>query len=471
MDADGPSGFLVVGAGFLGARAAAMTARGCRLVAVHDNHAAAAQTVARHHGVRVVNDYNAALAWDEIDAVIIATPHGDHFEQARLALEAGKHVLCEKPLTVRPDEARRLALRADALGLRLATGLNHRFYPPIQDALGMVADWTIGRVESVRAEIGHKASAEFLASWHTDAARSGGGTLMDNGPHACDLVRRFLGEVVAAEGTVGDTIGLPEGCESEATVRFRDHDRGVAEVRSSWTQPTGYLTIEVQGTEGRLHVETAPWKLTGVLATGRRVHKRYLAERFAERRFRGLFGCERSLVREIEAFVSPAKDERPEATGWDGCRVTEMIDAVYRVRPAIGRRGRARADARLACPRPGLGARPGAVGDDGRRPADPDLSRDRRLGRGDRDRSGLVRRDDRHAGRIGPPRGGSGRVDRGGPTRRRARVRPGVRRRAAVGPGHRRCPGAAPRPGDRLRRHRPGRPRQRLAGAAGGDPA
>src|SRR5690349_14531668 len=118
MEANGLGvGFLVVGAGFLGAQRAAaiMAARGCRLVAVHDANAEIAKAVARQHGVRVAGDYPSALAWDEIDAVVIATPHADHFEQARLALEAGKDVLCEKPLTVRPDDARRLALRADAL--------------------------------------------------------------------------------------------------------------------------------------------------------------------------------------------------------------------------------------------------------------------------------------------------------------------------------------------------------------------
>lgn len=335
MEANGLGvGFLVVGAGFLGAQRAAaiMAARGCRLVAVHDANPEVAKVVGRQHGVRVVADYVSALSWDEVDAVVIATPHDDHFEQARLALEAGKQVLCEKPLTVRPEDARQLAQRADELQLRLATGLNHRFYPPIRDALALVNDWAIGRVEHVAAEIGHMASPEFLRSWHTDVARSGGGTLMDNGPHACDLVRSFLGEVAAARGSAGNTLGLPEGCESEATAWFRDHDRGTAEVRSSWTLPKGYLTIDIRGTEGRLHIETAPWKLTGVLETGRRITKRYLAERVSERRFRGLFGCERSLVREMEAFVAKSGGAQPrlEATGWDGCRVTEMIDAVYR---------------------------------------------------------------------------------------------------------------------------------------------
>jgi predicted dehydrogenase len=331
MDADGLGvGILVMGAGFLGAQraAAAMVARGCRLVAVCDRDGRTAQAVASQHGVRVAADYEDALGWDAVDAVVIATPHGDHFEQARLALEAGKHVLCEKPLTVRPDQARLLALRADELRLRLATGLNHRFYPPVRDALALASRWAIGRVESVRAEIGHRASLEFLAGWHTDAARSGGGTLMDNGPHACDLIRRFLGEMVTVRGAVQNHVR--PGCEMEAHAVFRGFDRGIGEVHSSWTRARGYLTVEVGGSAGQLRIETAPWRLSGVLEGGKRVVHRYLADRLAERRFRGLFGCERSLVRELEAFVAtPWGQPRLEATGWDGCRVTEMIDAAY----------------------------------------------------------------------------------------------------------------------------------------------
>jgi predicted dehydrogenase len=326
-------GFLVVGAGYLGTQraVAAAVARGARLVAVHDRDQVAAEVVARRHQAERVEDYDAALERADVDAVIISTPHADHFAQALAALEAGKHVLCEKPLTVQPADARLLALRADELRLRLATGLNHRFYAPVADALNLVSAWAIGRVESVRAEIGHKADASFLASWHTDVARSGGGTLMDNGPHACDLIRRFLGEVVAAKGYRRRCLSLPHDCEPEAYALFRDFDQGYGELRSSWNQPAGYLTLDVRGSDGWLRIETAPWRLSGVLSDGRGVQRTYLFDRVAERLFRMRFGCERSLVREVEAFVATPRDRpRPEATGWDGCRVTEMIDAVYR---------------------------------------------------------------------------------------------------------------------------------------------
>jgi predicted dehydrogenase len=328
-----PVGFLVVGAGFLGTqRAFAVAAsRGARLIGVVDIDEPAAIAAARRLEVVASTDYESALELPGVDAVIIATPHADHGRQVAVALEAGKHVLCEKPLTIDPDEARLLAVSADERRLRLATGFNHRFYPPVRDALEMTAAWKIGRVEAVRAEIGHRATPAFLAGWHTDVARSGGGTLMDNGPHACDLIRLLLGEVVAAKGYRRETLGLARGCEVEAFALFRDFDQGVAELRSSWNQPTGYLTLEIRGTEGWLRVETAPWRLSGELTHGQCVARSYLTDRVAERVFRTRFGCERSLVREIEAFLAPEETgPRAGGSGWDGCRVTEMIDAVYR---------------------------------------------------------------------------------------------------------------------------------------------
>jgi len=333
MDANGKAvGFLVVGVGSIGAQraAAATVARGCRLVAVVDRDGSTAQAVAARHAAAVASSLRAGLEMPGVDAVVIATPHSDHAGSVRMALAEGKSVLCEKPLAIDAADARALAEQADAARVRLATGFNHRFYPPVRDALRLVSDWAIGRVEGVRAVIGHKAPADFLSGWHADVARSGGGSLMDNGPHACDLIRRFLGEVVAAQGLVRHGMDLPPRCESEAFALFRDHDRGVAELRTSWALEAGYLTVEVRGSQGFLRVETAPWRLTGTLADGRRVDRRYAGGQIAERIFRRRHGCERSLVRELEAFVSPGGHPRPGGTGWDGCRATEMIRAVYR---------------------------------------------------------------------------------------------------------------------------------------------
>ncbi len=325
------TGILVVGAGFLGAQraAAATVARGTTLIGIVDTDLAQARRVAAQYGVFAVSDLDEGLALDGVDAVIIATPHVDHFEAAELALARGKHVLCEKPLAIDVTDAWRLAQQADESRLRLATGFNHRFYPPVRDALAIESHWGIGRVESVRVEIGHMASAEFLSGWHGDRTISGGGTLVDNGPHACDLIRRFLGEVNSAQGMLRHDPNGNFGCEHEAVAIFRNHENAVAELHSSWNLRRGYLTIDVRGASGWLRIETAPWRLTGELASGHKLNRNYLVERIAEKIFHKRNGCERSLVRELESFVTPAGLPRTGATGWDGCRAAEMVHAVY----------------------------------------------------------------------------------------------------------------------------------------------
>ncbi|HEV3121269.1 MAG TPA: Gfo/Idh/MocA family oxidoreductase [Isosphaeraceae bacterium] len=339
-------GILVVGAGFLGAQraAAARLARGTRLVAVCDAVPAVAEAVASRHRVPAFADFALALKHPGVDAVVVATPHSDHDEQVRASLLAGKHVLCEKPLAIDPTTARDLASLAEASHLTLATGLNHRLLVPIRELIGLVRAGAMGKVESVRVAIGHRASMAFMQSWHTNRARSGGGTLIDNGPHACDLIWLLLGEVVGAFGYLRQGEGE---CEVEAFALFRGAGQATAELRSSWALETGYLTLEVRGREGYLRAGTAPWRLEGVLSDGRRIARSYLAKRVLERAFQRLLGCDATLVEELERFALNVAGYPVEAaSGWDGCRASEMVAAVYRS-ARLGREVALRSD----CPR------------------------------------------------------------------------------------------------------------------------
>ena len=99
-------GFLVIGATDGGAsRAAAVAATpGARLVAVCDADSDAARRVARRYGAEAFANASPAIHRSDVDAVIVATPNCAHYREVRSALEAGKHVLCEIPLTIQPDE-------------------------------------------------------------------------------------------------------------------------------------------------------------------------------------------------------------------------------------------------------------------------------------------------------------------------------------------------------------------------------
>ncbi len=322
---------LVVGAGRRGAeRAAAVAATGrLRLIAIHDRDPARAAIVATRHGAVALADLDSGLDSRGVDLVIVTTPTGDQGATIARALTAGKRVLAEAPIATRPRAAHLLAKRAARAQLGLAIGSPGRFEPPIRDALALVQGWAIGRVESVRVEVGHRASLHFLQSWRTDVARSGGGCLSQHGPAGCDLIRQFLGEVVLAKGFVRQDIRLPPGCESAAFALFRNHDNAFAELHASWNLPRPGLRAEVRGEGGWLAVETNPPRLSGRLGDGRKLDRRYRAERVVERIHRTRFGCRRAIVAELNAFVSDQNGLGMVATGWDGSRVVEMIRAVY----------------------------------------------------------------------------------------------------------------------------------------------
>ena len=178
--------------------------------------------------------------------------------------------------------------------------------------------------------MGHRASLNFLQSWRTDVERSGGGCLIHHGPAGCDLIRLFLGEVVLAKGLVRQDVKLPPGCESAAFGLFRNHDNAFAELHASWNLPRAGLRAEVRGEAGWLSIETSPPRLVGRLADGRRLDRRYRAERIVDRVHRARFGCRRAVVAELDAFAAGrGGPSTPVASGWDGYRVTEMIRAIY----------------------------------------------------------------------------------------------------------------------------------------------
>src|SRR5438270_416758 len=84
----------------------------------------------------------------------------------------------------------------------------------------------------------------WSGGWHGDREVSGGGTLMDNGPHACDLIRLLLGDVESAGGVLRHDPDGPPGCEVEAFGLFQGRGGPVGELHSSWALRRGYLTVE-----------------------------------------------------------------------------------------------------------------------------------------------------------------------------------------------------------------------------------
>lgn len=182
----------------------------------------------------------------DVDVVYIATPHGQHFDVARAALENGKHVLCEKALTITAAEARTLITLARTNGLFLMEAVWARFVPGYQRALEIIASGEIGEVKWVRADIGFMAPADqTLRIW---APADGGGALLDLTVYPLLWAWGTLGrpESVHATGEL-----TPFGVDASNALTLRYPNGGQAQL-TSYLNAQGPGQATVSGTLGYL---------------------------------------------------------------------------------------------------------------------------------------------------------------------------------------------------------------------------
>jgi predicted dehydrogenase len=259
--------FGLVGAGEIGRlRAAALgNVPGCRLEAVADADPSRAQAAARRGGARSFEDYRRMLGECPLDAVIVSTPPQHHETIALAALEAGKHVLCEKPLAPSVESCRRMLESARRRGLTVATGFNQRYFPAIQFVKQALERGELGQLRHVKAYAGHPGLNEFRQPWEHDSQVVGGGTLMDNGIHLIDHVRFLVGEIEEVFGFASSQIWNLNGSEDNGFALLRGENGRVATLHSSWSEWRGYrFSIEAFGDRGMARASYGPMMATAV---------------------------------------------------------------------------------------------------------------------------------------------------------------------------------------------------------------
>ena len=135
-----------------------------------------------------------------IDVVIIATPHNSLAEITLAALEAKKHVLVEKPAARFASELEPLLSARDRNRVQVHVGFNHRYHRSLRKAKELVASGVLGELMFIRGRYGHGGRVGYDKEWRADPAISGGGELIDQGPHLIDLSRWFLGDFATIDG-------------------------------------------------------------------------------------------------------------------------------------------------------------------------------------------------------------------------------------------------------------------------------
>ena len=132
------------------------------------------------------------LARDDLDAVYVAVPNAFHEEVAVQALQAGKHVLLDKPFALNTQAAENIVAAAEAAGRTLMLGMNQRFERNVQSAKALIADGRLGDVYHLKAFWRRRAGIPRMGSWFTNKSVSGGGALLDIGVHVLDVAMHLI---------------------------------------------------------------------------------------------------------------------------------------------------------------------------------------------------------------------------------------------------------------------------------------
>jgi predicted dehydrogenase len=196
----------------------------------------------RHPGVWVESDYDAALADPRIEAVAIATPPHTHYNLVRRALEAGKHVLVEKPLARTADEAAKLVALADELGLTMMPGHTFVYSPSVNKVRDLIQTDELGEIYFVTS------SRMNLGLYQQD------GVVLDLAPHDLSVLLHWLDKPLVEVSATGRSV-FQEGVHETAFLTLRFEGGTQANVQLSWLAPRKVRQMVVVGSRRMVQYE------------------------------------------------------------------------------------------------------------------------------------------------------------------------------------------------------------------------
>jgi predicted dehydrogenase len=320
-------GYAVVGLGNIARNSILPAFSNCRrakLVALvsRDKKKAAALRVKFKAAISyTTKDYEDCLANPEISAVYIATPPGEHEEFTVRAAEAGKHVLCEKPLAATVAQSARMVEACRRQGVLLMTAYRKYFEPAALYLKSLVSNGSLGRIDMIHTSFSELFTPGVSSAWLLDPALAGGGPMMDLGVYCVNTSRWLAGE---------DPVEAVAQSWRHDTQRFKDVEEGVTfrlkfpsglVVQGSSTYGAAMSSfVFVQGTKGWVSLSPAyPFE------DERRVTGK-IAGRSVERRFKALD----EFALEIDAFaLAIQKKKAVEPDGIQGHRDMIILQAIY----------------------------------------------------------------------------------------------------------------------------------------------
>ena len=336
----------IIGCGLIGKKRAQVICNtaGQKLVMVADSRRDRAQELAAAANCEFTDRWEKVVENAGIDAVIVATTNDWLAHISIAALQSGKHVLCEKPMGRNLTEATEMLQAGRSSRKLLKIGFNHRYHPAVQQAYKQFQDGNIGEILWARCRYGHGGRPGYANEWRMNTEISGGGELLDQGIHAIDLFRWFLGEFDEVMGWTPLAFWTPESrnnsdrldgdahahlqpAEDNAFALFKTSRNQVASLHASWNQWKNMFSFEIYGREGFLSIEG----LGGSYGPEHLIYGQRAKNGGPPQERRIDFpGPDASWEREWRDFVSAIQQgSQPLGGAYDGWRVMQLVNAVY----------------------------------------------------------------------------------------------------------------------------------------------
>ncbi len=247
-------GIGIIGCGLIG-RKRANALGGRRLAACADlDRSLAAALAASASDCLATDDWREVVNHDDVAAVIIATPHHMLAEICAGAIDAGCHVLVEKPAARNADELRPLLRLVEEKKVLVRVGFNHRYHRAVQKMREIIDSGALGSLMFLRARYGHGGRVGYDREWRAQPLLSGGGELIDQGVHLIDLARWCLGDFVSIEG-IAQTCYWDMPVDDNAFLMLRTAKEQTAFLHASCTEWKNIFSWELSGKNGKVQID------------------------------------------------------------------------------------------------------------------------------------------------------------------------------------------------------------------------
>src|SRR5215207_894203 len=319
-----------------------------RLVAIAGRNEGAVSEAAQRYGFEgYVTDWQALVEDERVQVFDNAGPNNLHTEPSIAAAEAGKHVICEKPLGRNADESYDAWKRVAAAGVKHMCAFNYRFVPAVRLARQIIESGELGEITHFRGAYLQEWGTIDDEVWRFDKALAGSGALGDLGAHVIDLARYLVGEI---ESVVGTTATFKPGRDVddafESVVAFGNGAVGTIEATRFATGRKNAFTWEINGSKGSVAFDLERLNELQVHIAGSTPAEsaqgfRTVLVSEADHPFwqwwwphGHIIGWEHSFVHEIHHLLSAIRGDShiaPHgATFEDGYRCAEVCDAILR---------------------------------------------------------------------------------------------------------------------------------------------